>query len=80
MEFIVSSKQLGRKSLSMVIQNFKERLMDGEIELYPWVPTGSMWANVLTKEMEMHKDMQELLAEGNFSLENDVVNKAQCID
>ena len=39
-----------------------------------------MWADVLTKEIEMHKDLQKLLCESNFSLENGGVNKVKCYD
>ena len=64
----------------MFVQDLKERLLDADIESYQWVLTGLMWADVLTKEMEMYKDMQEHLVEGNFSLKNEDVNKVQCID
>ena len=49
----------------MVIQDLKERLVDGEILSYQWILTSSMWV-----EMEMHRGMRELLMEGNFELEN----------
>ena len=39
-----------------------------------------MGADALTKEMELHKGMYKLLAEDNFNLANDSVNKVQCID
>ena len=36
--------------------------------------------DALTKEMEMHQDMRELLREGNFKLVNEGMNKVQCMD
>ena len=45
---------------------FEERLVDGEIASYQWILTGSMWADALMKEMEMHHDMRELLTYGNI--------------
>ena len=38
-----------------------------------------MWADALTKEMVMHKDMKELLTEGNFELQDEGINKVQCV-
>ena len=51
----------------MVIQDLKERLLEGEVTLYEQTPTGTMWANALTKEMEMHNDMNALLMEETSS-------------
>ena len=76
----MSTKQADRKSLHMVIQDLKERLFDGEIKLHHCIPTGLIWADVLTNEMEMHQDMRELLQEGNFKLVNEGISKVQCID
>ena len=76
---IVSMKQVERKSLHMVIQDLKERLVDIEILSYQWIPTGLMWADTLTKEMEMYCDMRELLTYGNLDLKNEVINRVQCI-
>ena len=42
-----------------MIPYFKERLTDGEITLYQWIPIGLMLADALTKEMEMNDDMME---------------------
>ena len=37
----------------MTVQEMKEKLMEGEIESYQWLSTKEMWADGLTKEMEM---------------------------
>ena len=39
-----------------------------------------MLVDALTKEMDMHKDMKEVLMEGNIELENEGINKVLCID
>ena len=44
----------------------KERLAEGEISLYQWIPAGLMCADAFTKEMEIHCDKRELLMESNF--------------
>ena len=64
----------------MVNQDFKERCVDGEIKLYQWILNGMMWADALTKEIERHQDMRELLMEGDYSLSNDGINKVQYVD
>ena len=50
---IASSKQVERKMLRMTVKELKDRLLEGEIELYAWLPTEQMWAHVLTKEMQI---------------------------
>ena len=44
----------------------EERLAEGEISLYQWIPAGSMCADAFTKEMEIHCDKRELLMESHF--------------
>ena len=39
-----------------------------------------MWADALMKEMDMHKDMNEVLMEGNFEFKNRGINKVQRMD
>ena len=39
-----------------------------------------MWADALTKEMEMNGDIETLLNEGDFKFKNEGINKVQCID
>lgn len=39
-----------------------------------------MWADALTKEMVIQKDIKELLTEGNFGLQDEGINKVQCVD
>ena len=51
LESIASTKQVERESLHIVVLDLKKRLMEGEVTSYQWIPTGSMWADALTKEM-----------------------------
>ena len=68
-----------RKSLQMTIQDLKEKLMDREVTSYQWIPTCLMWADALTKEMEVHGELQEVMMEGNVKLANDGINLVQCM-
>ena len=53
LESIASTKQIERKSLRMTVQEMKERLIEGDVRLYQWIPTKEMWSDGMTKEMEM---------------------------
>merc|ERR1712112_543374 len=53
LESIASTKQIERKSLRMIVQELKERLMSEDVRSYQWIPTKEMWADGLTKEIEM---------------------------
>ena len=56
LESIASSKQIHRKALRLTVVDLKERLVDGDIHSYAWLPTESMWADVLTKEKRLPSD------------------------
>jgi len=42
LESIASSKQIDRKTLQMTVVDLKERLVDGEVFSYSWLPTEKM--------------------------------------
>ena len=50
LESIASTKQIERKSLRMTVQELKERLMEGDVKSYQWIPTKEMWSDGLTKK------------------------------
>ena len=39
-----------------------------------------MWADMITKEMDMHKGMEELLTWGNLLMKNEGINRVKCLD
>ena len=49
LESIASSKQIERKTLRLTVVDLKERLVDGDVFSYSWLPTKSMWADMMTK-------------------------------
>ena len=75
LESIASTKQIERKSLRMTVQELKERLMSGDVKSYQWIPTKEMWADGLTKEMEMAEGLRRMLKEGVCNLKKEEVNK-----
>ena len=53
LELIASSKQIERKTLRLTVGDHKERIVDGDFYSYSWLPTKSMWADMMTKEMQI---------------------------
>ena len=78
LESIASTKQIERKGLRMTVQEMKEKLRDGEIKSYQWVSTKQMWADGLTKEMEMADGLRKLLKTGRCEIVKEEVNKVVC--
>ena len=75
---IVSTKQIERKGLRMTVQEMKEKLMEGEIKSYQWLSTKEMWADGLTKEMEMAEGLRQLLKEGKCEITKEELKKVVC--
>ena len=78
LESIASTKQIERKGLRMTVQEMKEKLMEGEIKSYQWLSTKEMWADGLTKEMEMVEGLRQLLKAGKCEIVKEEVNKVVC--
>ena len=78
LESIASTRQIERKGLRMTVQEMKEKLMEGEIKLYQWLSTKEMWADGLTKEMEMAEGLRNLLKAGKCMITKQEVNKVVC--
>ena len=66
LESIASTKQITTKLLRNDIQDFKDRLYNGEIESFSWLDTNDMIADVLTKEVKDNKDLCDLIEKGKL--------------
>ena len=75
LESIASSKQIDRKNLRRVIEGLKEKLVDGEVMSYQWIPTKEMWSDGLTKEMLMADGVRSLLTKGECNIVQEELNK-----
>ena len=75
LESIASSKQIDRKNLRRVIEGLKEKLVDGEVMAYQWIPTKEMWSDGLTKEMLMADGVRNMLTTGKCEIEKEELNK-----
>merc|ERR1711989_170095 len=78
LESIASTRQIERKGLRMTVQEMKEKLMEGEIVSYQWLSTKEMWADGLTKEMEMAEGLRNVLRNGRCEIVKKEVNKVVC--
>ena len=78
LESIASTRQIERKGLRMTVQEMKEKLIEGEIVSYQWLSTKEMWADGLTKEMEMAEGLRNLLKEGRCKIASQEINKVVC--
>ena len=77
LESIASSKQVVNKSLRMTVWDLKDKLLDGDVLSYAWLPTEHMWADVLTKEMKMPEALERVLTENVMTLPRTNINEVK---
>ena len=75
LESVASSKQITTKTLRNVIVDLKERLIRGEVSSYSWLPTISMWADILTKEKKVPQELEDVLKSNRMNHGNTSINK-----
>ena len=66
LESIASSKQIERKTLRLTVVDLKERLVDGDVFSYSWLPTKNIWADMMTKEMQLPSALEDVFLKNNF--------------
>ena len=50
------------------IIDLKERLLDGDVYSYSWLPTQEMLADVLKKEMKIPQALEDVILENKISI------------
>ena len=65
--------------MRMTVRELKDRLINGEISSYSWMPTERMWADVLTKEMRLADSFEKVLLENEMDLPGTNVNKVKAV-
>ena len=80
LESIASTKQISTKTLRNMISDLKQSLVEGEVTSYAWLPTASMWADVLTKEKNILPDLKNIFFNHEMRLENTSVNKVVALN
>ena len=79
LESIASSKQVERKTLRPTIVDLKERLVDKDIFSYSWLPTKDMWADVMTKEMQLPPALEDVFLKNDLNLPQPLVNEVKVV-
>ena len=79
LESIASSKQIDRKILRLTVVDLKERLVDGDIYSYAWLPTQCMWADILTKEMHLPPGLEDVFLKNVLDLPETTVNEVKAV-
>ena len=77
LESIASSKQIDRKTLRLMVVDLKERLVDGDIYSYARLPMENMWADILTKDMRLLSDLEDVFLENNINLPETTINEVK---
>ena len=79
LESIASSRQIERKSWRLTVTDLKERLLDGEMNSYSWLPTNRMWADMLIKEMEIPSSLEDVIQQNKMVLSLPIEKKVLAI-
>ncbi len=79
LESIASSKQIERKALTLNVVDLKERLVDGDVHSYSWLPTKSMWADMMTKEMQLPPALEDVFLKNDLDLPQPLVNEVKAV-
>ena len=79
LESIASSKQIERKTLRLTVVDLKERLVDGDIYSYSWLPTKNMWADMMTKEMQLPPALEDVFLKNDLDLPQPLINEVRVI-
>ena len=74
-EHVFLIRQIERKSLWVMVQEFKEKFMKGKVKLYQWIPIDKVWSVGLTNIMDLADGWKKLILNGECELEDKVVNK-----
>ena len=79
LESIASLKQIERKTLRLTMTNLKERLVDEDVYSYSWLPTISMWADIIMKEMQLPSALENVFLKNDLDLPQPLMNEVKAI-
>ena len=76
---IASSKHIERKTLRLTIVDLKERLVDEEVFSYSWLPTKDMWADMMTKEMQLPPALENVILKNVVDLPQPLIYEVRAV-
>ena len=79
LESIASSKQIEIKTLRLTVTDLKERLVDGDIYSYSWLPTRRRRVDMITKEMKLPSALEDVFLENEMVLPKPLMNEVKLI-
>ena len=79
LESIASSKQIERKTLRLTVVDLKERLVDGDVFWYSWLPTKNMWADMMMKEMQLPSALEDVFRKNDLDLPQPLINEVTAV-
>ena len=65
--------------MRLTVTDLKERLVDGYIHSYSSLPTKSMWADMMTKEMGVPVALENVILKNDIALPKPLVNEVRAI-
>ena len=65
--------------MRLTVVDLKERLVDGDIFSYSWLPTKNMWADMMPKEMQLPSALEDVFLRNDFSLPHPLVNEVKAV-
>ena len=74
LESIASTRQVDQRLLRNTMTDLKQKLVDGDVSVYSWIPTKAMTADVLTKEGGDIENVLEVVRENLFREANSEQN------
>ena len=75
LELIALYKQIVGKTLRLTVVDLKERLVDGDVFSYSWLPTKDMWADMMTKEMQLPSSLENVILKNVRDLPQPLINE-----
>ena len=61
----------------MTVVDLKERVVDGDIYSYSWLPTKDMWADMMTKEMKLPPSLEDVFVKNVMERPKPLVNEVK---
>ena len=62
------------------MRKLKDRLLEGEVLSYGWLPNDHMWADILIKEMRLPEALEKVLKMNEMELPDVHVNEVKTVD
>ena len=59
--------------------DLKERLVDGDVLLYSWLPTREILADLMTKETKMNDAFEDIIQENIINIQQPLVNEVVAV-